>query len=353
MIEKILTLLNNKLPGRNARNLFLHSLFWFVWLSRSFYDIYTPWGVQGAILYVGVVLITQMPLVYFHLYFLVPRLLIKRRYIPYFIITALCVVTYSYANHTLLTNLPEDWIPASMKGFIGRIKPNYDILEGVIVVLLTYALKYTLIAFVTQNELLKLQKEKLQLELNALKSQVNPHFLFNTLNNLYSLTLKNSEKSSEVVLKLSDIMRYVLYQSDEFKVPVQKELDFIQNYVALQRIRYNENYQIKFNISGSVNGQMVAPLLLIDFIENAFKHGLDRRFKDGFVNIEIKLEEAELYFNIINAKGHGDDGTLLQNKSGIGLSNIKRRLELMYPGNYILDINDKNENFEVTLKIKL
>ena len=353
MIDRLFRFLNSTLPGKNARNFFLHALFWFVWLLRTYYDIYTPWGFKGALLYVGVVFITQLPLVYFHLYFLVPRLLIRKRYIPYLLITGLCVYTYSFCNYSLLTNLPENWIPETMKVFLGRIKPTYDILEGVIVVLLTYALKYTLIAFVTQNELLKLQKEKLQLELNALKSQVNPHFLFNTLNNLYSLTLKNSEKSSEVVLKLSDIMRYVLYQSDEFKVPIQKELDFIQNYVALQRIRYNENYKINFNIIGNVNGQMVAPLLLIDFIENAFKHGLDRRFKDGFVDIEIKLDELELYFNIVNARGHGDDGALLQNKIGIGLANIKRRLELMYPGNYFLDINDKNENFEVTLKLKL
>ena len=353
MIDRLLTILNNKLPGKNARNFFLHSLFWFVWLLRTFYDIYTPWGFQGALLYVSVVFVTQLPLVYFHLYFLVPRLLIKRRYIPYILITGLCVFTYSLCNYALLTNLPENWIPDSMKTFIGRIKPTYDILEGVIVVLLTYALKYTLIAFVTQNELLKLQKEKLQLELNALKSQVNPHFLFNTLNNLYSLTLKNSDKSSEVVLKLSDIMRYVLYQSEEFKVPIQKELDFIQNYIALQRIRYNENYKINFKIKGSVNGQLVAPLLLIDFIENAFKHGLDRRFKDGFVNIEIHLDELELFFSIVNARGHGDDGVPLKSNNGIGIVNIKRRLELMYPGNYVLDINDKNENFEVTLKLKL
>ena len=353
MIEKLLALFTERIPGKRTRNIVLHSLFWFVWLLRSFYDIYTPWGINGALIYVAVIFTTQLPLVYFHLYFLVPQFLVRKRYILYILITAGCVIAYSYCNHYLLSNVPENWLPDSMRLFIERLKPSYDILEGVIVVLLTYALKYTLIAFVTQNELLKLQHEKLQLELNALKSQVNPHFLFNTLNNLYSLTLKNSAKSSEVVLKLSDIMRYVLYQSDEFKVPIQKELDFIQNYVELQRIRYNENYQIAFTINGNINGQIVAPLLLIDFIENAFKHGLDKRFNDGFVNIEIKIDQQELNFSILNSKGHADDGSMLQNKNGIGLVNIKRRLELMYPGNYELYINDKNEDFEVTLKLKL
>lgn len=353
MIDKFIYLLNGRITGRLTRNVILHGLFWVFWLLRSFYDLYAPWGVSGALLYVGIVFITQAPLVYFHLYFLVPRLLNKKRYIPYLLITVVCVLTYSTCNQYLLTQIPAEWMPQSMKTFIGRIKPTYDVLEGVIVILLTYALKYTLIAFVTQNELLKLQKEKLQLELNALKSQVNPHFLFNTLNNLYSLTLKNSDKSSEVVLKLSDIMRYVLYQSDEFKVPVQKELDFIQNYVALQRIRYNENYKITFNITGNLNGQVIAPLLLIDFVENAFKHGLDRRFNDGFVDIEIKLGEEELFFSIVNTKGISDDGSILQNKNGIGLINIKKRLELMYQGNYELGIKDNNENYEVTLNLKL
>ncbi|MEP7263616.1 MAG: histidine kinase [Bacteroidota bacterium] len=352
MIEKILTRFNEQVPDKRMKSFILHSLFWSVWLFRSFYDVFGPWGFQGALLYIGVVLITQMPLVYFHLYFLVPKLLNKRYFIIYLLSAATCVTLYSYTNYYLLSRLPATWIPEIMKLFIEKIKPNYDILEGVIVIILTYSLKYTLIAFITKNELLLLQKEKLQLELNALKSQVNPHFLFNTLNNLYSLTLKNSEKSSEVVLKLSDIMRYVLYQSDEFKVPLQKELEFIQNYVALQKIRYTENYIISFTVNGAVNGQTVAPLLLIDFIENAFKHGLDRRFNDGEVKIEINIFKTGFDFNVTNSKGHGEDG-YINKTNGIGLNNIKRRLELMYPGNYQLDITDDNDNFEVNLKLQL
>lgn len=354
MIEKLLNWFNQHVPDKRMKSIILHSLFWFVWLFRSFYDLFTPWGFQGAFLYVAVVLVTQMPLVYFHLYFLVPRLLNKRYLIVYLLSAGVCVTLYSYSNHFLLSHLPESWLPANttMKAFIERIKPNYDILEGVIVIILTYSLKYTLIAFITQTELLKLQKEKLELELNALKSQVNPHFLFNTLNNLYSLTLKNSEKSSEVVLKLSDIMRYVLYQSNEYKVPLQKELEFIQNYVALQKIRYTESYIIGFKINGYINGQLVAPLLLIDFIENAFKHGLDRRFNDGEVQIAITVDKNEFDFQVKNSKGHAEDGSI-NKTNGIGLNNIKRRLELMYPGNYSLNIKDDNENFEVNLKLQL
>ena len=353
MIEKIFSLFRQQIRNQRTRTIILHTLFWLVWLFRSFYDIYTPFGLIGALLFIGAVFITQAPLVYFHLYFLVPRLILKKRYILYIVITASCVFIYSYCNYTIVTMIPEEWTTKLMQSFISRIKPTYDVLEGVIVILLTYALKYTLIAFVTQNELLKLQKEKLQLELNALKTQVNPHFLFNTLNNLYSLTLKNSDKSSEMILKLADIMRYVLYQSEAYQVPLQKELDFIQNYVELQKIRYNENYEIGFSIDGAVNGQIIAPLLLIDFIENAFKHGLDRRFTDGYVNINIHVEKELLMFSVVNAKGHADDGSMLNVKNGIGISNIKKRLELMYPEKYNLDIDDDNEKFNVNLKLNL
>ncbi len=352
MIEKLLTWFNGHIPNKRMKSVILHSLFWSVWLFRSFYDVYVPWGFSGGLLYISIVLITQVPLVYFHLYFLIPRLFNKRFLVFYLLSASTCVILYSYINYNLLVHLPANWVPENMQAFISRLTPNYDILEGVIVIILTYALKYTLIAFITQNELLKLQKEKVELELNALKSQVNPHFLFNTLNNLYSLTLKNSEKSSEVVLKLSDIMRYVLYQSNEFQVPLQKELDFINNYVELQKIRYNENYKINLAVTGTVNGQMVAPLLLIDFIENAFKHGLDRRFNDGKVDINIKLTTSDFAFTVINSKGHSDDGRV-NKTNGIGLINIKRRLELMYPGNYKLDIRDDAEYFEVNLKLQL
>ncbi len=244
-------------------------------------------------------------------------------------------------------------MPASMIGFLGRIPPNFDILEGVIVVLLTYALKYTLIAFITQNELLRLQKEKLQLELNALKAQIHPHFLFNTLNNLYSLTLKNSDKASEIVLKLSDIMRYVLYQANEDKVPLQKELDFVDNFMELQRIRYNDKYEITLSSNGKTTDLQVAPLLFIDFIENAFKHGLEKRFNDGFVRVFISIKNSKLEFKVINSNSQGEELVPERISQGIGLSNARKRLAIIYPGKHDLTIQEHGETYEINLKLEL
>ena len=353
MLENLIEQFQQKIPNKRMKSVLLHVFFWSVWLFRSFYDVYGPWGFRNASLYIAVVAVTQMPLVYFHLYVLVPSLLNKKKYIPYFLITISLVMLYSVCNYSLLQILPATWIHQLLLSFVHRITPMYDVLEGVIVLLLTYALKYTLIAFITQNELLRLQKEKIQLELNALKAQVNPHFLFNTLNNLYSLTLKNSNKSSEVVLKLSDIMRYVLYQSNEATVPLIKELNFISNYIELQRIRYPENYKIDYSVTGTVNGQMIAPLLLIDFIENGFKHGLDKRFNDGWVRVKIIIENNRMEFDAVNSKGLTDEGGLIPSSNGIGLTNIKKRLELMYRGKSELKINDGEEEYHVHLNLEL
>lgn len=353
MLEHLIEQFQQKIPNKRIKSIILHGIFWSIWLFRSFYDVYGPWGLKNATLYIAVVAVTQIPMVYFHLYVLIPTLLNKKKYLVYFLVTASLVLLYSISNYSLLQALPQEWQQQLMQKFVHRITPFYDVLEGVIVLLLTYALKYTLIAFITQNELLRLQKEKIQLELNALKAQINPHFLFNTLNNLYSLTLKNSNKSSEVVLKLSDIMRYVLYQSNEATVPLAKELSFISNYIELQRIRYPENYKINYNVTGNINGPEIAPLLLIDFIENGFKHGLDKRFNDGWFNININIENNYLQFNAVNAKGLTDEGGLIPSSNGIGLTNIKKRLELIYNGKSELKIIDGEEEYHVNLKLEL
>lgn len=353
MLDKAVQKFQEELPNKKVQRIIQHALFWLVWLSRSLYDTYSLWGIKWGIAYIFIVFISQVPLVYLHLYVLVPRLLNRKKYLLYFLFTGGAVYVYSLLNYSLLKVLPEENMPERMIIFLKNITPNYDLLEGVIVVILTYALKYTLIAFITQNELLKLQKEKLQLELNALKAQIHPHFLFNTLNNLYSLTLKNSEQASEVVLKLSDIMRYVLYQANEERVAVPREMEFIGNYVELQRIRYHNRYDITFKISGSIENQHIAPLLFIDFVENAFKHGIDKRFSDGFVNIEFIVNKNEVSFLCENSIGNNELPTIRTQETGIGLVNVKKRLSLLYPQQHLLQISDQDEKFSVKLQIDL
>lgn len=352
VLDKLVERYYSAIPNPRLKSIVLHAGFWFVWLSRILYDILDAWGWKGSLIYISVVFLTQLPLVYGHLYVFVPKLLNRKKYLPYLLVTTASVFAYSFLHYTVLQALPDHWMPENMQAFISRMSPNFDLLEGVIVVILTYSLKYTLIAFITQNELLRLQKEKLQLELNALKAQVHPHFLFNTLNNLYSLTLKNSDKASEVVLKLSDIMRYVLYQANEHEVLLKKELDFIRNYMELQRIRYSDRFDISFQIEGDPDDIKIAPLLFIDFVENAFKHGLEKRFNDGYVQCSVIIQNNTIEFSVINSKSQGEENRS-EIRTGIGLNNVRKRLDLIYPGHHTLTIRDMGEIFNVNLKLNI
>ena len=199
-----------------------------------------------------------------------------------------------------------------------------------------------------QQRLLKLNEQKKTAELTALKHQLNPHFLFNTLNNLYSLALKKSDQTPDVIEKLADILDYMLYRCNDTFVSLQKEIELINNYLSLEKVRYGKRVQILFenNIKKDVN---IAPLLLLTFIENAFKHGVSQELNEALIEININLENNNIIFNIKNSKPNAS----LENKeeNRIGLKNVKKQLELVYPNNYILDIKNAKETYEVTLKL--
>jgi len=353
MIEAAINRFQTLIPNETLKKVLLHAAFWCVWLSRSMFDIINLFGLKYSLLFISITFLTQAPLVYTHLYFYVPKFLNRKIHLVYFVLTAVSIFAYSYLNYGLLQLLPQKGMPERLIRYLEIIEPNYDILEGLIVVLLTYSLKYTLIAFITQNELLRLQKEKLQLELNSLKAQVHPHFLFNTLNNLYSLTLKNSNKASEVVLKLSDIMRYVLYQANEDQVELAQEISFINDYIDLQRIRYASKYTIDFEVIGITKDKKIAPLLFIDFVENAFKHGLDKRFNDGYVTVKFTILDNEVIFECNNSLGQTEDNNTSHKTGGKGHINVQRRLELIYPNTHTLAINKNIDSYTVYLKIML
>jgi LytS/YehU family sensor histidine kinase len=150
-------------------------------------------------------------------------------------------------------------------------------------------------------------------------------------------------------------MRYVLYQANEQQVDLKKEIDFAKNYVDLQRIRYQDKYKISFEVTGQIDEQKVAPLLFIDFIENAFKHGLERRFNDGFVAVKFNIEQGNIMLNVINSKGQNDEDLPSGNikRKGIGLQNVQRRLDLIYGESHQLKITETEEIFEITLSLQL
>lgn len=199
----------------------------------------------------------------------------------------------------------------------------------------------------------ELETRTMQTELNFLKSQINPHFLFNTLNSLYALTLKKSDEAPEVVIKLSEMMRYMLYECNEQKVLLSKEIGYIRNYLDLEGLRHKK-LDIRFHVEGNTHDMTIAPLIFIAFIENAFKHGAANHISDGFVHIQMHIEDNEVNLYVENSKPEKQPTIEHKRKSGgIGLVNVKRRLDILYPNNYHLDIYDNPNTYGVNLWLKL
>jgi two-component system, LytTR family, sensor kinase len=198
----------------------------------------------------------------------------------------------------------------------------------------------------------ELETRTMQTELNFLKSQINPHFLFNTLNSLYALTLKKSDAAPEVVIKLSEMMRYMLYECNEPLVPLSKEVSYIKNYLDLEKLRH-KNMDIKFDVEGVMNDMNIAPLIFIAFIENAFKHGASNAIAPGFVQIHMLIENNEVNMYVENSKAEKQPMMEHKRSGGIGLVNVKRRLDILYPKRYHLDIYDNPNTYGVNLWVKL
>lgn len=204
-----------------------------------------------------------------------------------------------------------------------------------------------------QRERKELQTQTMQSELRFLKSQINPHFLFNTLNNLYALTLKKSDKAPEIVIKLSEMMRYMLYECNEKRVLLSKEVKYIRNYLDLEGLRQGKNVEIDFRVEGSIQHQKIAPLMFITFLENSFKHGLSHHLNQGFVHIRLKAEGRHLEFFIENSKPDQLPQPERRKVGGIGLVNVRRRLNLLYPEQHELKITESPNSYAVSLTLEL
>jgi sensor histidine kinase YesM len=197
------------------------------------------------------------------------------------------------------------------------------------------------------------ERQQMEAELRALKAQINPHFFFNTLNSLYSLTIDQSEKAPDMILKLSELMRYVIYESKEDLEPVEKQIEFIKSYVYLEGLRVGDHLKVEVVVKGDAPSQKVAPLLFIAFVENAFKHCSRDKTRDPRISIFFDLEQREMiHFHIENTR-EADPHPFMAPAPGIGLQNVRKRLDLLYPGRYRLDILERDDRYIVDLTLTL
>ena len=206
----------------------------------------------------------------------------------------------------------------------------------------------------TQKAKQELLNRNLQTELNFLRTQINPHFLFNTLNSLYALTLKKSEQAPEMVLKLSEMMRYMLYECNERMVPLCNELHYIENYLEMEKLRHGSKVQINMITEGDCDDMKIPPLLFIPFIENSFKHGVNPSLGGAIIEIYFKVDNSSVLMEVLNTKAEKSNILDAKKKSGgIGLENVKRRLSLLFSENYCLEITNNMDRYKVKLEINL
>ena len=206
---------------------------------------------------------------------------------------------------------------------------------------------------ISKDSFVRRQEEK-NAKLRLLKAQLNPHFLFNTLNNLYGLSVIKSDKLPDLMLKLSDLLRYSLYDTKEVFVDLGRELQYLENYISLEKIRLEDRTDIKFNVRGDINTHKIAPMLLIVFVENAFKHLVQTDKEKSIVAVDIKVDSGALFFSSVNSIDQKTDGNSIKSDTnGIGLKNAQKRLELLYPEQHTLEIFSNAKTYEVKLKLQL
>ena len=344
----------NKAVQAILRYKVLHIFFWSIKALLLYHQIEENRPTNGALNYVDAISTTfyQMVCVYTALYVLIPRLFINEKYLRF----SLAVLTL-IGICTLASVLTE----LLYLRFIFR--PDYKF--NLITVLINYigqfvemsviALIFIVISLVyyfymrdQKNKLL--ERERLESELNFLKAQINPHFLFNAINSIYVLMKEDIRLSEEVLLKFSDLLRYQLYDCGSNETTIEKEIEFLRNYVALENVRHGESTKVDFRVPGEIIYLKVAPFILIPFVENAFKHISHYRDKENLIDIDIAFGRGCLDFTISNTFEESMNRTHLNHK-GIGLQNVKRRLELLYSQKHTLQISREDDRFMVRLTL--
>lgn len=347
--KKINKILNNSLLQHSVYWIFLTVFFGLFW---GFYDLNFEKTFRNELVGLPV----KMIVVYFVLYFIIPKYLYPKKYIALVFITSFILLTGGLLNHYIykIFIFPLDEQMRMTSGDYDLFSVMHRIVDINTVLVIPVIIKIFKKWYKNEYSTNILAKEKLETELNFLKGQIHPHFLFNTLNNLYSLILKKSDSAPEVVIKLSELLRYLIYDTQNKEVALNKEVMNIRNYIALEKIRFGSRLDVSFHTFGDLSGPTIAPLLILPVIENSFKHSTNEETEKAWITIELSTIN-----NIFTVKVENNlsESKKLQYKNktstGLGLTNLKRRLELLYPDNHELKIKQSDDSFLVILNLNL
>jgi two-component system, LytTR family, sensor histidine kinase AlgZ len=344
----------------SQQNDFLFSSKYRVWRHVAFWAVYTvivafTWQNVGKSfqqnLFNGLVwLPVRMLYCYPLMYWVLPQFLLKGKYTQFAFIILLWAIAGLILNYLFRAYV---FIPLQEQINLTSINRNPWEANSFLALTTTAGVTSVIILFKhwmrSQQERMQAEKEKVVSELQLLKAQVHPHFLFNTLNNIYSFSLENSSKTPEMILKLSSLLSYMLYDCKAEEVLLEKEIEVMKNYIDLEKERYDNKIDISVNIEGDVKDKFIAPLLMLPFLENAFKHGTSEQMDKIWLSMDISVHKFTLRCKIANSKNE----VIPFRETGIGIQNVKKRLRFLYPGRHELKIADEGSFFVVSLSAEL
>ena len=332
---------------------FRHLLYWCV--TIGFFTLF--WGSEknsyGVVFFNELLMLPPKLLaVYTLLLVLVPQFLFKKRVLLFTILTlavmVVCGIILLFDQYLVTKYVLNLYVESPV--YLNRFKALSAMVDINTVLIIPLVIKIVEHGYRNLQRSELLEKEKLETELKYLKAQIHPHFFFNTLNNLYSLVLRKSDKAPDVVLMLSELMRYVLYDSNVPKVSLEKELKHIGNYINLEKLRLPQNAEIRFEVTGNTLAMAIEPMLLTPIIENCFKHVNTTSDSKCWIHISINVEHSQLLLIAENSMDEQPD-TAEEQRQGVGLRNVERRLELLYPNRY--ELKAISDGFSYLCKLKL
>ncbi|KAA9327170.1 hypothetical protein F0P96_18205 [Hymenobacter busanensis] len=317
-----------------------HLLVWTLFFLPTVLSYHSEYPASSALLMEGSYLFYFAVAIYFDRFLLRPWLLGCGHRVAYWVSTGVLALAYGWAG-VYVTEVFFGW-----RDSLVRLITRFYFLGFIFAMIDAYFENQR-----KERHLHQLAAEHAHMQLSLLKAQVNPHFLFNTLNNLYALTLHNSPQSPAVVLQLAELMRYMFSTAPLEHVPLSKEVEHLRHYVELERLRLSQRAVVEFNAQGPFDGQQLPPMLLIPFVENAFKHGVEAATGRVFVTIDVALQGRELFLVVENSKpAHAEPAPA---NAGTGLPNVQKRLALLFPGRHQLSIDDEATTYRVSLQLAL